>query len=375
MTTTLAPTPPPRPGAPPKSRRDPAVDLLRAGAMLVVVAWHWVFTVVTWRADGPHVDNPISFFTWLAPVSWVLQVVPVFFLVGGYVTAKATAELATTSERWDWVRRRIDRLARPALPVVAVLAVAHVAARLAGFPTVAAAMVLTATPLWFLVAYLAITALLPAVAPIARRWPVGHVVALAATCAAWDVLRFHDVITGGWRWWSMVLVWLTVHQLGGLLDHVADRRRARVLAAAGLGTLLAATTFGPYPVSMVGTTTDAISNMGPATAVIIALASFRLALIALARPALDRMAVTHRPLVDRLTGLAMPVYLWHMVGYGTCVLAAVALGVALPSSPDLGWWLTRPLWVVAPLLVTVPFVRRALAAERAPSPCCSAWPG
>jgi peptidoglycan/LPS O-acetylase OafA/YrhL len=359
MTTTLAPAPPPPPnGAHPKPRRDPAVDLLRAGAMLVVVAWHWVFTIVTWRADGPHVDNPISFFGSLAPLSWVLQVVPVFFLVGGYVTARATSGLTTTSERWDWVRRRVDRLGRPALPVIAVLAVAHVAAHLAGFPTVAAAMVLTATPLWFLVAYLAITALVPAVAPIARRWPVGHVVVLAATCVAWDVLRFQGVIAGGWRWWSMVLVWLAVHQLGGLLDDVADRRRALALAAAGLGTLVAATTFGPYPVSMVGTTTDAISNMGPATAVIIALASFQLALVALARPALDRLAVAHRPVVERLTGLAMPVYLWHMVGYGTCVLVAVALGATLPARPDVGWWLTRPLWVVAPLLVTWPLVRR-----------------
>ncbi|HRE00934.1 MAG TPA: hypothetical protein PLV68_06515, partial [Ilumatobacteraceae bacterium] len=46
-------------GAP--AGRDPYVDFLRAFSLLVVVAWHWVFTIIIWRDDGPHATNPIGF--------------------------------------------------------------------------------------------------------------------------------------------------------------------------------------------------------------------------------------------------------------------------------------------------------------------------
>ncbi len=66
--------------------RDRYVDFLRAFSILVVVVWHWVFTVVWWADDGPHASNPIGSTFGLWFVTWFLQVLPLFFFVGGYAT-------------------------------------------------------------------------------------------------------------------------------------------------------------------------------------------------------------------------------------------------------------------------------------------------
>ncbi|MGY6499795.1 MAG: acyltransferase family protein [Acidimicrobiales bacterium] len=343
--------------ASPAGGRDLAIDAYRALAMFVVVAWHWVFTIAIWESDGPRVDNPLSFLPDLAYLTWVLQVMPLFFLVGGYVTMRAISGMDQPST-WAWSRRRIARLTSPALPLVGALAAGWVVATSIGAEAVGSALVLTATPLWFLVAYVAITALAPLVAPAARRWPVGHVVGLVGFCTLWDVARFTGVVTGGWLWLSMVTVWLAVHQLGSLLDRL-DARRGVLLLVGSVSVLWLGTTVGPYPTSMVGTTTDSISNMGPATAIIVALGLVQLAVVSLTRPAVTRFAERYSPAVRTASRYAMPVYLWHMVGFSVCVVATVAVGVSLPSEPTVAWWLARPLWVLGPTLVAWPLIRWA----------------
>ncbi|MEZ5251460.1 MAG: hypothetical protein R2713_20280 [Ilumatobacteraceae bacterium] len=34
------------------SERNAYIDFLRALSLIVVVLWHWVFTIVLWRDDG-----------------------------------------------------------------------------------------------------------------------------------------------------------------------------------------------------------------------------------------------------------------------------------------------------------------------------------
>lgn len=339
--------------------RDLGLDAYRAFAMFVVVAWHWVFTIATWGDRGPRVDNPISHEPALGHLTWALQVMPLFFLVGGLVTARSLRTVEPSAVR-SWTTRRLGRLVAPALPLLGALTAAYVVARGLDAPTVARAVVLVATPLWFLGVYVAILALVPVVQPLARRWPVGHVVGLGLGCVAWDIARFHGRVDGGWLWISMVTVWLTVHQAGGLLDRI-DRRLGARLLGGGLLVLVVGTTAGPYPVSMVGTTTDAISNMGPPTAVLLGLGAIQLGLVALTRRWVDAVATRHPDLVDAAARHAMPVYLWHMVGFGTCVVLVTASGVTLPDEPTLGWWLARPLWVLGPALVALPLVRWSAA--------------
>lgn len=339
--------------------RDLGIDAYRAFAMFVVVAWHWVFTIATWGPRGPLVDNPISHLPSLGYLTWVLQVMPLFFLVGGHVTATSLAS-RRVAESFGWAGRRLHRLVVPAVPLLGALFACYLLARTFEAHALARAVVLVATPLWFLAAYLAIVAVVPVVHGAARRWPIGHVVGLVAVCVLWDVARFTGRISGGVLWVSMLLVWLTVHQLGGLLDRI-DRRTGRWLVVAGLAGVAVGTTVGPYPVSMVGTTTDEISNMGPPTAILLGLAVAQLGLVALTRSRVTEWSNRYRPVVESAARHAMPVYLWHMVGFGACVVTVTAAGVELPSEPTWQWWATRPLWVLGPMLVARPLIRWSAA--------------
>jgi hypothetical protein len=82
-------------------RREPYVDFLRAFSLLVVVVWHWAFTIIIWQDDGPRATNPISFTNGLWLATWLLQVPPVFFYVGRYGHLKS----------WEKARERSVPLA------------------------------------------------------------------------------------------------------------------------------------------------------------------------------------------------------------------------------------------------------------------------
>jgi hypothetical protein len=69
--------------------RDRTVDLMRAVSIAVVVIWHWAGSV-THRRDAEIVmPNPIDQVPLLWLATWVGQVMPVFFLVGGFANLAA----------------------------------------------------------------------------------------------------------------------------------------------------------------------------------------------------------------------------------------------------------------------------------------------
>ena len=73
---TAAPSPSDRPADQPG--RDLLIDLARAGALGIVVLWHWVFTTIRFGADGPHVGNPVGVTPGMWLVTWFLQPMPIF---------------------------------------------------------------------------------------------------------------------------------------------------------------------------------------------------------------------------------------------------------------------------------------------------------
>lgn len=66
-------------GATPATR-DRYVDLLRVASLGAVVLGHWLMAAVT--PDG--VGNLLAVVPALQPLTWLLQVMPVFFFVGGF---------------------------------------------------------------------------------------------------------------------------------------------------------------------------------------------------------------------------------------------------------------------------------------------------
>ena len=71
--------------------RNRVVDLLRAAAIVVVVLGHWLMAAVVVRGGELVPGHLLGLATWTHPLTWVFQVMPVFFLVGGYANALLVA--------------------------------------------------------------------------------------------------------------------------------------------------------------------------------------------------------------------------------------------------------------------------------------------
>ena len=94
--------------------RDPSVDAIRVALLVVVFALHAMMFGVGVGPDGPVLENALEGQAWFGPVSWVVQIMPLFFIVGGFASfhhwRSMRAKGATAS---DYVRARITRLVPP----------------------------------------------------------------------------------------------------------------------------------------------------------------------------------------------------------------------------------------------------------------------
>jgi len=352
------------PPADPGGGRDDLVDLLRSLATTTVVLWHWVFTILVWRSDGPHADNPIGYVSGLWSLTWVLQVMPLFFVAGGFVHARTWARDRGRPGAWRrFVLRRAVQLGVPALALVVVVAGAGTAVAFGHGgpdPWVPRAIMLVLSPLWFLVVYMTLVITVPLWDRLDRQWGELVPIGLAAATMGIDLVRFrygHPEVA----WFNMLLVWGAAHQVGWSWERLrgAPTRFGHALTLIGFAGLVGLTNMGLYPRSMVGTTSaaDRFSNMGPPTLPIVALLVFQLGIVVVNR---DRIqAVASRPQARRfvawLSSNAMPLFLWHTVGFAV-FYAFVRAVATVPEEPNLAWWITRPLWVIGPLIVTLPLL-------------------
>ncbi len=354
------------------AERDTVIDLLRACATTTVVVWHWVFTIIVWRADGPHADNPIGYVSGLWSLTWVLQVLPLFFFAGGYTHAEAWARRRSTPRAWRrFAARRAAQLVVPALVFIAVVVAAGqaiAALRDGDDPWIGRGTTLVLSPLWFLAVYLILVATVPVWDELHRRWGELVPIVLAMLAMGVDVLRFrygYEQVALA----NLVFVWAACHQVGWSWTRLraAPRRFGHVLVLIGFGALLGLTNMGLYPRSMVGTTSalDRFSNMGPPTLPIVALLVLQTGLVVTYRDRLEAWA--QRPAVAARVGWlsrnAMPVFLWHSVGFATFFVVMRAAWT-VPESPSALWWVTRPLWLIGPALCTLPLM--ALSARLHP---------
>jgi hypothetical protein len=329
----------------------------------VVVVWHWVFSVVTWRADGPHAGNPIGSTPGLWLLTWVLQVMPAFFLLGGYANRRSWESTRGTSHRYSrFARKRLSRLVVPTAIVVA-LALAARTVVLALSPDAAwvdRSLRLLLSPLWFLGVYLVLVLLVPITARLHTRGrELGLLLFVGA--AAWtDLLRFHYEVPYV-EWLNFVFVYGFAHQLGYWWDDLKalPRRVAVTITLAGVLALSVLTGFGFYPRSMVGVPGDRFSNVAPPTLALLALALVQVGLVLLLRPSVERALERRRSLgrfADWANDNAMSVYLWHFTGYALFAGLLVAAGLSIPSDSTAAWWLQRPLFLLGPALCVAPIL-------------------
>ena len=331
--------------------RDRYVDLLRAAAIVVVILGHWLMAALSVDGGGGLTGrNLLDVRPGLQVLTWLFQVMPVFFLVGGFSNAASwTAARRDGVGYGQWLGGRTSRLTRPAAVFVGVWLTAA-----AVLPVPPAATRLLALPLWFLAVYLLVVAAAPMMVALHDRfgWRVAGGLAVAA--AVGDLLPMPLALA------NFAFVWLFAHQLG-LLWRDGVLRRPAVLVAGGLGGLIGLTTIGGYEVSMVG------ANTNPPTLALVALATWQTGAVLLARPVVDRWLQRPRVWVAVVAanGVSMTLYLWHLTAL--LVVAAVLLPSGLFPQPGTGtaaWWLLRPLWLALLAVAVVPLVALFARFER-----------
>jgi hypothetical protein len=329
--------------------RDRYVDFLRGLAIAMVALGHWLVVVPTYANgsfDGVNALATVPLMRWL---SWLFEVMPLFFMVGGYANARSWRSARRDGRSWsEWVRGRYQRLLRPTLVFLGVWVVVAVVLRAVGVdPHLVHTLAwLVVVPLWFLAVYIVVVALAPPMYRLHGRFGLRVPVALALAAIAVDVVRVHGgVAVVGYL--NFLFVFGCCQQLGffwmeGRL--AAGRGRAALLLGSGLGALWLLTHVGPYPVSMVGVPGEAIANNAPPTITLLALGLAQAGLVMLVRGPVDRWL--HRPRVwASVIGVnahAMTVHLWHFTAL--VLVAVVVLPLGLVPSPADGsavWWAVR----------------------------------
>jgi peptidoglycan/LPS O-acetylase OafA/YrhL len=345
------------PAAPRISSRDGGVDLVRAVCVVGVVLLHAIMVGVTVGDAGPVFANASDGAWWIVPVSWLLQVMPLFFVIGGFagvVAYRRQRERGGTAS--GFVAARVHRLLRPAMVAVGVVGSALVVLVAVGVPLelVGVAGFRYAQPLWFLGVFLLCQALLPALSALHDRAPLRTLAVLAAAALAVDAVRSSTGIDGiGFI--NLAFVWLTLQQFGfffadGAVDALSRRTRV-VIALGAAGVLVFAFTTGVY-------SPDLIANINPPTGALLLVGIVHLSLLSLFRDRLSLLSAHPRvaavsTFVNRRT---MTVYLWHMpvllAMAGASAILAMSYDVVLPDPGSALWWFGRPLWLVTALALT-----------------------
>ncbi|HEY9374519.1 acyltransferase [Streptomyces sp.] len=348
------------------AHRDRAIDGLRALALLAVPTGHWLLGGFTLTPDGAiHNASPLSAFGGLAPVSWVLQMLGIFFLVGGFASALSYARHSGPAR--DWLKGRLTRLGRPVLGVTAVWAVTlpllHYGFAVP-YGTLRTASTLVVQPLWFVGVYTVITALTPYCVRAARRMGVWAAAPLLGAVAVVDVLRYGPYADAMPGWLSVLNIlpgWMFAYQLGvSWAEGRVTRRHAWGLLLGGVALFAALLLVFGYPASMVGVPGEARTNSHPPSLLVLALAAAQSGAAILLRERLGRLL--RRPAlwapVVAINLSAMTILCWHQ----TAMLAAAIPGsyggelTGLVGAPDsVGWVLARLAWMplFAGLLVLI----------------------
>jgi surface polysaccharide O-acyltransferase-like enzyme len=355
--------------------RNRLVDFLRAVSILAVISGHWLLAA-PYVIDGEFVlGNMLETVDYAVWLSWGFQVMPVFFLVGGYANAVSWRAAQRDGRPFaSWLDARLRRLILPVLPLIAVWLLLAWIARSIGIDadSVQAVSKIALIPIWFLAIYTLIVLLVPITHAAWQRFGFASFLFPAALAVADDAAFFAGYQYLGW--FNYVFVWVAVHQLGyAWRDNRLPSPAIRFgCGCFGLGLLYGLTVLGPYPVAMISVPDNPISNTLPPKLPLMALglaqAGFLLSFEAPLRRWLNRPVPWTTAVL--LNGMIMTIYLWHSTALALVVSLSASLGnLGLQFTPGgTGWWLSRPAWLALYALALAAMLPLVARFERRPLP-------
>ncbi len=342
--------------------RNRYVDFLRSLSILVVIVGHWMIAtayVVDGEMNAGHLLAGRPQLHWL---TWIFQVMPIFFIVGGYSNAVSLESAKRKGVGYaGWLSARLNRLVAPLLVLIIAWAVIAVSMSLLGTRPAVVQYVSQAAliPTWFLAIYIVVVIIAPAAYKLWRRFGFAAFLFLAAGAALTDVAFFAaDIRWLGWT--NYFWVWLAVHYLGfAWRDDRLGRVGKRILfSVVGFVLLWLLTSQGPYPLAMVGSPDPGLSNTLPPKITLLALGIFQFGLLLSLESPMRRLLSGLRlwTATVLINSMIMTVYLWHitvMVIFAALLYTAGGFGLALePGTAE--WWWTRPVWIGVLMIILVP---------------------
>ena len=362
--------------------RNRDVDFLRSVSILVVIIGHWMIAtayVVDGDIDVGHLLDGRPQLHWL---TWLFQVMPIFFIVGGYSNAVSLESAKRKGVGYaGWLSARLNRLVAPLLILMIAWAVIAIAMSLFGARAQTIQYVSQAAliPTWFLSIYIVVVILAPAAYKFWRRFGFTSFFVFAAGAALTDVAFFEAEMR--WLGWTNYLwVWLAVHHLGfAWRDDRLGRVGKRLLfAATGFAALWLLISYGPYPLAMVGSPDPELSNTLPPKITLLALGIFQFGLLlsleSPVRRALNGLRLWTATVL--INSMIMTVYLWHItVMVIIAALLYLAGGIGLGFEPGSSeWWLSRPVWIAVLFVFLLPVALLLSPLERRGRPADAAIP-
>ena len=344
--------------------RNRYVDFLRAASILFVISGHWLMTTAYFDAESSTLQPilALDLVPWSKWLTWGFQVMPIFFMVGGYSNAVSLESARKNSASYpEWLTGRLHRLLTPLMVLVFFWAIISVLMRAMGSTpeTIALISKTALVPTWFLAIYTMIVLLAPLTYAFWRKWGYKSLLVYIAFAVLTDMAFF--LLDMQWLGWTNYFwVWLAVHHLGFAWY---DGRQGRsgtlfLVGLAGFSALMVLIMFGPYPVAMAGSPGDEVSNTLPPKITLIALGLGQFGLLlALEKPMqalLKKTSFWASTII--INTMIMTIYLWHMtvlLAVMACAYFAGGIGLQMPvGSTD--WWVSRPLWLLVLLLPLVP---------------------
>ena len=323
--------------------RELSVDLVRVCCVLTVVVLHSLMVGLGVDEAG-HVSqvNPVQAQPWFPVASWFGQIMPVFFVLGGFASLKSWRSVQRRGgSAADFYRARLLRLASPALAWYVVVGGLLWAAVALGFPFALGDLLAggLGMPLWFLAAYLITQALVPGLARAHDLAPLRTAGLLLAASLVVDLARYGSGVTAIGLL-NLVFVWALVQQLGFFFAdgslHRIPRRLLPVIAVVAFPAVGLLGLTGSY-------SPDMLTNLNPPTVPLVLIGVGQTALFLLLQPALDRLMGTRpaQAVVLFLGTRLMTIYLWHLL-FVILVAALVLVAPGLiPATGTAGWWWAR----------------------------------
>jgi fucose 4-O-acetylase-like acetyltransferase len=343
--------------------RNRYVDFLRALSIFAVVFGHWLMAAPFIENGSIAISSMLEHREWTRWLTWAFQVMPVFFLVGGYSNSISWQSAQRKGQSYaQWLQLRLQRLAGPVLPLIVMWMILAAGAQWLGMRPVMVkvASQMALIPIWFLAVYVMVVVLVPVTHSAWKKYGFKSFAVLLVAAVIDDTLFFAaDLRALGWL--NYAFVWLAVHQLGYAWrdGYLAGARQGLAWVFGGGAVLIGLITLGPYPVSMVSVPGQEISNTLPPKISMLALGIVQCGLLlsieAPMRRWLDR--ITPWTAVVLVNSMIMTVFLWHLTASTLSIGVALWLdGIGLHAQPGSEtWWFMRPAWIVVYLLALLPF--------------------